>query len=88
MLFEIMVVVGGYYAYRHLTKASIKRPAPRFLNRGAEAIGAAGEAAAQARLRKTLYWLCGNDFYLHEGALIIDHAPGPTSLPRKSTTLP
>lgn len=34
------------------------------------------EATAQAKLRKTLYWLCGNDFYLHEGPLVIEHAPG------------
>jgi hypothetical protein len=72
MLFEILVAVGGYYAYRHFAKGSKCRPSKG----GSDAIGAAGEATAQAKLRKTLYWLCGNDFYLHEGPLVIEHAPG------------
>lgn len=72
MLFEILAAVGGYYAYRHLAKGSKFRPSKRSF----DAIGAAGEATDQAKHRKTLYWLCGNDFYLHEGPLAIEHAPG------------
>ena len=72
MLFEILAAVGGYYAYRHLAKGSKFRPSKR----SSDAIGAAGEATAQAKHRKTLYCLCGNDFYLHEGPIVIEHAPG------------
>ena len=41
-----------------------------------EALGAPGEARAQAKLRETLQWLCGSDYYLHDGPLVIGHAPG------------
>lgn len=79
MLFEISVAFGGYYLYRSLKKGPRKKPVfggSRLSERHSDAIGAAGEAAAQAKLRSTLYWLCGNDFYLHEGPLVIEHAPG------------
>jgi hypothetical protein len=76
MLFEILVAVGGCYAYRHFKTSAKKRSAAGPKNRRSDAIGAAGEAAAQAKLHKTLYWLCGNDFYLHDGPLVIKHAPG------------
>jgi Nuclease-related domain len=78
MLVEIFVAVGAYGVYRgrkkgrkqdNLSRASLS-------NRRSDAIGAAGEAAAQAELRKTLYWLCGNESYLHDGPLVIEHAPG------------
>jgi hypothetical protein len=46
------------------------------VKRSSHEIGAAGEAAAQAKLRTTLQWLCGDDFYLHDGPLLIEHAPG------------
>ncbi|SAL84670.1 NERD domain-containing protein [Caballeronia arvi] len=78
MLVEIILAVGAYCIYRGRKKrrkqdAGSPLPLP---NRRSDAIGAAGEAAAQAELRKTLYWLCGNDFYLHDGPLVIEHAPG------------
>ncbi|MGF6652801.1 hypothetical protein OKW34_003390 [Paraburkholderia youngii] len=30
----------------------------------------------QAELRSALQWLCGDNFYLHPGALLLNHAPG------------
>lgn len=42
----------------------------------AQASGDAGEAAVHAELRRVLTWLCGENFYLHEGAVLIHHAPG------------
>lgn len=42
----------------------------------AQASGDAGEAAVHAELRRVLTWLCGDDFHLHEGAVLIHHAPG------------
>ncbi|WP_321794630.1 nuclease-related domain-containing protein [Caballeronia sp. J97] len=78
MFFEIVVAVGAYCVY-HGCKRSRKRygasPSPHLVRRS-EAIGAAGEAAAQTQLRKTLSGLCGNDFYLHDGLLVLEHAPG------------
>ncbi|TCK32494.1 nuclease-like protein [Paraburkholderia sp. BL8N3] len=78
MFLEIFVAVGGYYAYKGL-KSGRTKTAPSRTHPAApdpDAIGAAGEAAAQAKLRETLYWLCGNQFYLHDGPLILEHAPG------------
>ncbi|WP_144444315.1 hypothetical protein [Caballeronia arationis] len=46
------------------------------MKRSSHEIGEAGEAVAQAKLRTTLQWLCGDDFYLHDGPLLIEHAPG------------
>ncbi|WP_236078638.1 nuclease-related domain-containing protein [Paraburkholderia domus] len=43
-----------------------------------DALGAAGEALAHAKLKETLEWLCGSDYYLHEGPLVVEHAPGTT----------
>lgn len=38
--------------------------------------GEAGEAAVLAELRRVLTWLCGDNFHLHDGAVLIHHAPG------------
>ncbi|SAK90310.1 NERD domain-containing protein [Caballeronia catudaia] len=78
MLVEITVAIGAYCVDRGREKIrkqdAVSRP--HLFNRRSDAIGAAGESAAQAELRKTLYWLCGNEFYLHDGPLVIEHAPG------------
>lgn len=78
MLIKILIAVGGYYPYRRSKgrrrprTSHLARTAPR----SADAIGAAGEVATQAKLRETLRWLCGDEFYLHDGPLVIEHAPG------------
>ncbi|BCF95143.1 nuclease-related domain-containing protein [Paraburkholderia largidicola] len=46
-------------------------PVPRSQRSGEE-----GEAVVQAELRAALQWLCGDDFYLHPGTLLLNHAPG------------
>ena len=38
--------------------------------------GDEGEAIVDAELYAALSWLCGNNFYLHRGALLLNHAPG------------
>jgi hypothetical protein len=38
--------------------------------------GDEGEAVVRAELRAALEWLCGDNFYLHPGALLLNHAPG------------
>jgi hypothetical protein len=78
MLFEFIVAVSAYCVYRGRKKRGKRNVASRALLSPcrAEQIGAAGEAAAHAELRRSLSWLCGNDFYLHDGPLVIEHAPG------------
>jgi hypothetical protein len=41
-----------------------------------EAFGELGERLTQAKLRETLNLLCGDDYYLHDGPLILIHAHG------------
>ncbi|MFM0608766.1 nuclease-related domain-containing protein [Paraburkholderia sediminicola] len=50
---------------------ALPRPATR-----AELAGNAGEAAVDAELRRVLAWLCGENFYLHRGPVLLHHAPG------------
>ncbi|MGP8438099.1 nuclease-related domain-containing protein [Paraburkholderia fungorum] len=38
--------------------------------------GDEGEARVQAELVEILTWLCGRNFYLHCGPLLLNHAPG------------
>jgi Nuclease-related domain len=38
--------------------------------------GEAGERSVDTELRRILTRLCGTDFYLHPGAMLIEHAPG------------
>ncbi|MDR5754971.1 MULTISPECIES: nuclease-related domain-containing protein [unclassified Caballeronia] len=77
MFLEILVAVGGYRLFKALRRRrpSGSRSAGR-VKRSSHEIGEAGEAVAQAKLRTTLQWLCGDDFYLHDGPLLIEHAPG------------
>jgi hypothetical protein len=77
MFFEMLVAVGGYHVFKAIKRRSQSgsRGVHR-AKRSSDDIGAAGEALAQAKLRTTLRWLCGDNFYLHEGTLLIEHAPG------------
>ncbi|SAK96076.1 NERD domain-containing protein [Caballeronia glebae] len=77
MFFEMLVAVGGYRVFKAIKQRSRSRPrSAHRAKRSSDDIGAAGEALAQAKLRTTLEWLCGDNFYLHEGTLLIEHAPG------------
>ncbi|REG45416.1 nuclease-like protein [Paraburkholderia sp. BL6669N2] len=38
--------------------------------------GDEGEARVQAELVEVLTWLCGSNFYLHSGPILLNHAPG------------
>jgi hypothetical protein len=82
----LLLLAIGYLGYR------LSRLAPRARRRAwgrfrdpvhsrmpvtrAQASGDAGEAAVQAELRRVMTWLCGDNFYLHEGAVLIHHASG------------
>jgi hypothetical protein len=48
---------------------------PRPVTR-ADLAGDAGEAVVDAELRRVLAWLCGENFYLHRGPVLLHHAPG------------
>lgn len=73
----------GYVGYRLARRAPRLRrtlpegaqqhdaPATRAMNRGE-----AGEAAVRTELRRVLTDLCGENFYLHDGAVLVHHAPG------------
>ncbi|MFL9995242.1 nuclease-related domain-containing protein [Paraburkholderia sediminicola] len=50
---------------------NLPRPATR-----AERAGEAGEAVVDAELRRVLAWLCGENFYLHRGPVLLHHVPG------------
>jgi hypothetical protein len=78
MLIKLLIAVGGYYLYRRSIgrRRSRTSHSSRTAPRSPDAIGAAGEAATEAKLRKTLRCLCGEEFYLHDGPLVIEHAPG------------
>lgn len=76
-LFAIAAAAILYAAVRRL---KCERPSPA----GRDAMpatrsqrsGDEGEAVVQAELREALRWLCGSNFYLHQGALLLNHAPG------------
>ncbi|WP_183708349.1 nuclease-related domain-containing protein [Paraburkholderia tropica] len=79
------VAAIGYFGYRFARRAPRLRrsmPARAEYQRNAPPAtramirGEAGEAAVRAELRRVLAGLCGNDFYLHDGAVLVQHAPG------------
>ncbi|BDC45317.1 hypothetical protein PTKU15_86140 [Paraburkholderia terrae] len=76
MFFEIALAICGYQIIRRLRKPSkLAWQGLKPLSR-AEVLGARGEARAHAKLKETLDWLCGSDYYLFDGPLVIEHAPG------------
>jgi hypothetical protein len=56
MLIKLLIAVGGYYLYRRSIgrRRSRTSHSARTAPRSPDAIGAAGEAATEAKLRKTL----------------------------------
>lgn len=88
----IVILILGYIGYRYSKQGARRQargwrffgpayapssstPETRSQRRGED-----GEATVLAELRRVLTWLCGDDFHLHEGAVLIEHAPG-TSFP-------
>jgi len=77
MFSEMLIAIGGYHLFKGLRRRLMSgRRNAGYAMRSSHEIGAAGEAVAQEKLRTTLQWLCGDDFYLHDGPLLIEHAPG------------
>ncbi|MGY6163414.1 nuclease-related domain-containing protein [Paraburkholderia strydomiana] len=54
-------------------RAGKESPLPKMRN---DRSGDEGEARVQAELVEILTWLCGRNFYLHCGPLLLNHAPG------------
>jgi hypothetical protein len=73
MLAHILILsccVVTYLALKRRRRPdSSNLPATRSQKSGDE-----GEALVQAELRSALQWLCGDNFYLHPGALLLNHA--------------
>ncbi|MBU6486219.1 MAG: NERD domain-containing protein [Burkholderiales bacterium] len=65
------------YAYRKNRRSLARRPnrCPRPVT-AAELRGQAGEASVDAELRRVLTALCGDNYHLHPGAILLRHAPG------------
>jgi Nuclease-related domain len=78
MFWEMGLIAAGVYAYRRLRAngalATLQRRSSALTR--ADVAGEIGEQRTQAKLRETLTWLCGSNYYLHDGPLIIEHAPG------------
>lgn len=71
------LLVTGFFVYRAHRKRRATRPqSTPHVTTGAETLGEAGEAAVDADLRRVLKWLCGENFHLHPGAVLLHHAPG------------
>lgn len=74
---SVIVTAAICYAAKHRKKragaatGARTTPTTRSQQRGDE-----GEAVVHAELLGALRWLCGDDFYLHPGALLLNHAPG------------
>src|SRR5689334_12364012 len=64
------------YAVRRHKRRSIGPTGSRVPASRSQRSGEQGEAVVQAELRAALEWLCGDNFYLHPGALLLNHAPG------------
>jgi hypothetical protein len=75
MLTYILFLSACVFAYRALMRrrkpVCSTPPVTRSQKSGDE-----GEALVQAELQSALQWLCGDNFYLHPGALLLNHAPG------------
>jgi len=75
--FLLFAAAAVFYAAKRQKKRSAPSahghalPATRSEQRGDE-----GEAIVHCELLTALRWLCGEDFYLHPGALLLKHAPG------------
>jgi hypothetical protein len=76
----IILAVAAYTAWRFVSKRARARVAARAPHSvptlRSEQSGDEGKANVQAELRAALSWLCGDDFYLHDGPLLLNHAPG------------
>lgn len=74
-----ILVAVAYVARRALRardlnpRAGKVSPLPKTRN---DRSGDEGEARVQAELVEILTWLCGRNFYLHCGPLLLKHAPG------------
>ena len=75
--FLLFAAAAVFYAAKSQKKRSAASahgrtlPATRSEQRGDE-----GETIVHRELLTALRWLCGEDFYLHPGALLLNHAPG------------
>lgn len=80
-MFFLFLVVAFIGFIIYCKKTSGKHPSNRPARGGvftkmSDVRGAFGERTMQADLERILPELCGDDFYLHPGPVILNHAPG------------
>ncbi|WP_176060320.1 nuclease-related domain-containing protein [Paraburkholderia sp. BCC1876] len=73
--FALLVAVSFFLFHVNQKRRAAQPVSARPVTR-AEVLGDAGEAIVDAELRRVLTWLCGENFYLHAGAVVLHHAPG------------
>jgi nuclease-like protein len=75
-----MLLIGAlFFAWRLWQRRTGESGAARPSNPPAlrsDIRGDEGERRVHEELREALTWLCGENFYLHPGALLLNHAPG------------
>ena len=78
MFLTIGLIATGMYLYRHSRqRGRTANPARDIRSQTrAQASGEQGEHLTQTKLRVTLNSLCKDDYYLHDGPLILVHAAG------------
>jgi hypothetical protein len=76
MFLEIVLAIGAYRILRRRKWRLVGRRHVAKAKDRSEALGEAGETLARQELHRTLASLCGTDYYLSDGPLIIEHAPG------------
>jgi hypothetical protein len=87
----VVLLLLGYIGYRVSKRSCAQKRSWRFFGPAylpktghlsvspaahAQLRGDAGEAAVHAELLRVLTWLCRNDFHLHDGPVLVEHAPG------------
>lgn len=79
MFFLFVVCLVGFIIYCKKTKGkapSMSSTRGGVFTKMSDVRGAFGEQTMQADLERILPDLCGEDFYLHPGPVILNHAPG------------
>jgi Nuclease-related domain len=78
MFLTIGLIATGLYLYRHSRqRGHMANPLRDSRSRArAQASGEQGERLTQTKLRETLDLLSKDDYYLHDGPIILVHAPG------------
>lgn len=77
MFLELALTAMAYRFVRYrMSQTARGTRATGLFTSPSDALGAEGEALAHAKLKETLEWLCGSNYYLNKSPLVIEYAPG------------